>query len=353
MKKITLRQNLILELIRKKGKASNREIRKYLEEKLESPDRTTIVREIDFLLKADLILKEGAGRSVAYREKIANPMLAYFDPQKYFEIESDKREILFSNFNFQVFQNFSKTLFMPDELSDLDKKNDEYRKNMESLPETILRKEFERLTIELSWKSSQIEGNTYSLLDTEFLIKKNQEAQGHTKEEALMILNHKDALDYILKNKNDFRKISLAKIENIHKLLVKEINIKENIRQRAVGITGTKFRPIDNEFQIREALEKMMDIINDEKNHPLLKALASVLLISYIQPFEDGNKRTARLIGNAILLANNYCPLSYRSVDEKDYKKAILLFYEQNSALFFKEIFLEQFEFSIDNYFLE
>lgn len=352
MKKITLRQNLILESIRKNGKASNREILAYLQEKLGDLNRATIVREIDYLLEAKLILKEGAGRSVVYREKIANSMLSYFDAQAYFETESDKRTIAFSGFNFQVFQNFSKNFFSLEELKDLDEKNNEYRKNIKSLSETILKKELERLTIEFSWKSSQIEGNTYSLLDTEFLIKENREAQGRTKEEAQMILNHKEALDYILKNKADFKKMSLAKIENVHKILVKKMNVKENIRQKAVGITGTKFRPIDNQFQIEEALGKMMEIINNEKTHSLVKALSSVLLISYIQPFEDGNKRTARLIGNAILLANDYCPLSYRSVDEKDYKKAMLLFYEQNSALFFKQLFVEQFEFSISSYFL-
>ena len=74
-------------------------------------------------------------------------------------------------------------------------------------------------------------------------------------------------------------------------------------------------------------------------------------MISYIQPFEDGNKRTARILGNAILLANNTCPLSYRSVNEADYKKAMVLFYEQNSARFFKELFTEQFKFAVENYF--
>jgi Fic family protein len=75
-------------------------------------------------------------------------------------------------------------------------------------------------------------------------------------------------------------------------------------------------------------------------------------MISYIQPFEDGNKRTARILGNALLLANNACPLSYRSVNEGDYKKAILLFYEQNNINLFKELFINQFKFSVDNYFL-
>ena len=71
-------------------------------------------------------------------------------------------------------------------------------------------------------------------------------------------------------------------------------------------------------------------------------------MLSYIQPFEDGNKRTSRILANAILLSENYCPLSYRSVDDVEYKKAIVLFYEQNSAEYFKRIFIEQFRNAIE-----
>jgi Fic family protein len=74
-------------------------------------------------------------------------------------------------------------------------------------------------------------------------------------------------------------------------------------------------------------------------------------MISYLQPFEDGNKRTSRILSNAILLANNFCPLSYRSINEADYKKGIIIFYEQNNLRYFKELFVEQFKFAVDNYF--
>ena len=81
------------------------------------------------------------------------------------------------------------------------------------------------------------------------------------------------------------------------------------------------------------------------------KALLAVLMISYIQPFEDGNRRTSRILGNAVLLADDFCPLSYRSVDEIEYKKAIILFYEQNNIFSFKKLFLEQFRMAVDTYF--
>ncbi len=83
---------------------------------------------------------------------------------------------------------------------------------------------------------------------------------------------------------------------------------------------------------------------------PYAKALLTLLGISYIQPFEDGNKRTARLMANAILLAHSCAPLSYRSVDENDYREAMLVFYELNSIMPFKKIFIDQYMFAAENY---
>jgi len=352
MTKITRRQNLIIDFIRGKGESSNKEIKEYLQEEIGELDRVTIIRDLDVLMSQNLVKQTGKGRSVRYKENIDNKLLTFLNVEEYFNIPVDQRNLISERFNFEVFKNLNNSLFSKIEFDKLDKLNNDYQERIKNLSSTILKKEFERLTIELSWKSSRIEGNTYSLIDTEILIKENKEAEGHTKEEAQMILNHKKALDYILDKKSEFKKITLGKIENIHSLIVGNMGIKKNIRKGLVGITGTKYRPLDNEFQIKEALEKMTLIINKKEIHPLVKSLIFILLISYIQPFEDGNKRTARLLGNAILLANNYCPLSYRSIDENDYKKATLLFYEQNNVIFFKELFIEQFKFAIENYFL-
>ena len=97
-------------------------------------------------------------------------------------------------------------------------------------------------------------------------------------------------------------------------------------------------------------MEQTCRLIND-KTCVFEKALLILLLISYIQPFNDGNKRTARIVGNAMLIANGYCPLSFRTVDSIEYKKAMLLFYERNNISAFKQIFIEQFAFAVDTYF--
>ena len=278
----------------------------------------------------------------------SNPLLTQINIENYFQTEIDKRQIK-NSFNLEIFDNL-KNLFEKEELKNIQKINKIYQEKIQKITPTILKKEIERLTIDLSWKSSQIEGNTYTLIDTELLIREQITAQGKKLEEAIMITNHKKTLDYIWSHKDYFRNLSLSKIEELHSLLINDLGVPKNIRQRLVRITGTNYTPLDNRFQIQESLEKLIQVINQTKN-PLEKALIANLMISYIQPFEDGNKRTARILGNALLIAHEFCPLSFRSIDEVDYKKAIILFYEQNSALFFKELFLDQFKFAVENYF--
>ena len=94
----------------------------------------------------------------------------------------------------------------------------------------------------------------------------------------------------------------------------------------------------------------MCVLLNDQKN-VFARALISLVLISYIQLFADGNKRTARIICNAILMNNSYCPISFRKVGAIEYKKAMLVFYEQNNISAIKKIIVQQFEFAVKTYF--
>ena len=173
---------------------------------------------------------------------------------------------------------------------------------------------------------------------------------GKTKEEAIMLLNHKDALDFVLDVPDYLKELSVHRIEDIHSILTKELGVDRNIRHRRVGITGTNYRPLDNEFQIREALEDTCTLVNG-KDNVFEKAILTLVLLSYIHAFVDGNNRTARITSTAILIANGYCPISFRTVDSIDYKKAMLMFYEQNNIAAFKKIFIEQFLFAVKTYF--
>ena len=294
------------------------------------------------------VYTEGRARATKY---YVSPLFLPVDLDEYFDKEVDERQVQ-SSYNFELIPSILSrvNLFTEQEMRLLNDLQSQFATNFAQLSDEQKRKEMERLGIDLSWKSSQIEGNTYSLLETERLLKEKQTAAGKTKEEAIMLLNHKDALDFVAAHPDYLANLTIARIEDIHSLLIKELGVDRNIRNRRVGITGTNYRPLDNEFQIREALQQTCDLVNSRSN-VFEKALFVLMLLSYIQAFNDGNKRVARITSNAILIANGYCPISFRTVDSIDYKKAMLLFYEQNNISAFKKIFIEQFRFAVETYF--
>ena len=293
----------------------------------------------------------GRGPATRYRLTPQAHVTMELNIDTYFDKDIDERQVQ-KSFNFELINDIlpSVELFSTQELNRLSEAQEQFRKHLSEMSEIEYRKEMERLGIDLSWKSSQIEGNTYSLLETERLLKEKQTASGKTKEEAVMLLNHKDALDFILDVPEYLKDLTVGRIEEIHALLTKELGVERNIRHRRVGITGTNYTPLDNEFQIREALEDSVRLINGKSNI-FDKALLALILLSYIQAFTDGNKRTARIVSNGILIANGYCPISFRTVDSVDYKKAMLIFYEQNNIAAFKRIFIDQFLFAVKTYF--
>lgn len=345
---VNSRQLKLLGYLLENGAASRAELEIVLGS--EKGSRVTVIRDLNHLLGHGWIEQIGGGKHVKYGLRPGEELLIPVDLDKYFLKSTDSRNVKYKSFNFGLINMFS-GLFTRGELELFEEGKNKLENKFKTLDKTILRRELERFTIELSWKSSQIEGNTYSLLETEELIKNKKEADGHTKSEAVMILNHKSAFDTILARRESFGDISVTDIRLIHSELVKGLQIETGIRESAVGITGTKYRPVDNRWQIEEALTKL--VVHTRKTRPIPeKALIFLAGISYLQPFTDGNKRTSRMVSNAVLLANGYFPLSYRSVDEVEYKKALIIFYEQNNIFHLKRLFLEQQKFAIDNYFL-
>lgn len=342
---LSARQHAILQFVSIHGEATNRDLLAAVSD----TSRASLVRDLRELLTRGVVKKTGKGRSVTYQPNYRNPLVRYVDPTHYFSVGPDERQGVKQRFDFDVFA-YAGDILEHDDLARLNDTQQDYEKRLKKIPIAILRREQERHTIEFSWKSSQIEGNTYDLIETETLIKEAQEAVGHPREEATMILNQKKALDYITEYQGTFRTPSLHQIRSIHAIATKELGVKSGFRARPVGITGTRYQPLDNEHQIQEAMDALVRSLKKIKD-PFSRALAAILMISYIQPFEDGNKRTGRLVGNAILSSERCYMLSYRSVDARKYKEALLLFYEQNSAVMFKDLFVEQVLFARDNYF--
>ena len=345
---LTTRQKYILNIINQSEGLLREEIQEKVS-KLYPVSKPTAIRDLHVLLIKKLVRVTGKARATIYFSKVFNPLLREFNLERYFADDPDNRIGARKSFDFEIFKNLH-DLLTPEEINSLRKVALSFREKTLKLSPDLLKRELERFVIELSWKSSKIEGNTYTLLETESLIKEQKEAVGKSKDEAVMILNHKAAFEEILKAKKDFKTISVSGINQLHNILIKGLGISFGIRKQAVGITGTTYHPLDNEYQTKEVFEKTVNVVNRTKS-PFEKALIVHFMIPYIQPYADGNKRTARMLTNAILLAYDLYPLSYRSVDEDEFKKALVLFYEQESIYEIKKLFIEQIKFANETYF--
>jgi len=309
------------------------------------------IRRLLLEMTPELIKTNGMGKARTYSISDAYELLVPVDLEAYYNLLPEERKAR-KSFNFDLIPKvLSKAeLFTKEEMEHLNLLHDKYIKNIAPLTSSEYNKELEILTIDLYWKSGEIEGNTYTLLETEVLIKYKELAEGKKRDDAIMLLNHKDALDFIIAEPDYLKPMTISRIEDIHYLLIKNLGVERNIRKRGVGVGGTEYKPLSVEQQIAEAMQQMCDLVNATDNI-FGKALLSLVLLSYIQAFNDGNKRTARIISNAILMENGYCPLSYRSIKASDYKKAMLLFYEQNNITEFKKIFIGQYEYAVNKYF--
>ncbi|MDA1316624.1 MAG: Fic family protein [bacterium] len=341
------RQTSILDLLESRGGLSRAEIATLLSNAT-STSRITLIRDLNKLVELGHVSVEGKGKSTTYKIIEKNPILREINISTYFQTNFNERNI-HAHFNDEIYVNLS-SLFTQKEQIILDNAKKSYARNVKDLEPSIYKRELERFIIEFSWKSSQIEGNTYDLLETETLIKQKIEAKGRTKEEAIMILNHKYAFDSILNNTQTFKQLRFGDVTQLHGLMIKNLNVPSGIRSQAVRITGTLYNPISIRQELDVQLRKIISHINST-TYPPDKALIAACMIAYLQPFADGNKRTARMLSNAILIAHGYFPLSYRDVDVNEFVKAMVIFYEQNNLYHIKKIFMEQMQFSADNYF--
>jgi Fic family protein len=347
---LSLRQKAMLIIIEQNADGVSRA---YLEEAVSKgfpASRITIIRDLNNLLEQGLVCIVGKGPSTRYIARTAGRLLNYYDMPSYFTYEPDARPLTEQS-NEDFFQELrTYQLLSGEERMQLDAMNTGFQTRLAAREPDILKREQERFTIELAWKSSRIEGNTYSLLETEELLKTTREAPGHAAQEARMILNHKTALDTVMAKRDGFRSLNLEDVLLVHSLLVDGLDIRAGIRRQPVGITGTSYLPPGSKRDLERLLDAALQIAN-AKEHPIEAALIISALIAYLQPFSDGNKRTARLIGNAVLFSHDYAALSYRSVDEIAYKESILLIGEQHSFYWYKRLFLEQFLFACEKYF--
>jgi Fic family protein len=310
----------------------------------------TLQRDIGELVEAGLIDRSGEARAIVYEVNLRGRLELVLPESALEEFFADEaREHV--SYDFERLDALrSADLFSVDEQNRLTEFNQIYSTKLQTAPTDIVRRERERITVELSWKSSQLEGNTYTLLETESLIKDGIPGTGRTEQETTMVLNHKKALDFTEQHKELFTSsCDFQTILELHKILTAGLDIGIGLRERLVGITGSVYTPLDNKFQIQEELVKFCEVVNAKEN-VFEKALLAFVYICYLQPFNDGNKRTARILANAILYSNDSFPLSLRAVSVNTYKLSILAFYELGILGNVKKVFIGQAQFASENY---
>lgn len=217
---------------------------------------------------------------------------------------------------------------------------------------TYLRQVMDRLLIDLSWNSSRLEGNTYSLLETQRLLELGEDTEGKGTQETQMILNHKAAIEMLADDAEqlDFNRYTIC---NLHALLsdnlLSDPGACGRLRSCRVGISGTVFHPLGTPQQIEECFEEILEKASAVRD-PFEQAFFAMVHLPYLQPFEDVNKRVSRLAANIPLIRYNLCPLSFVDVESHDYIGGLLGVYELNRIEYLRDVFARAYRRSCARY---
>lgn len=217
---------------------------------------------------------------------------------------------------------------------------------------THARRILDRLLIDLSWNSSRLEGNTYSLLDTKRLLEFSDPAEGRDSRETQMVLNHKQAIEFLVES-GDQVGCNRRTILNLHALLAEDLlpdpAAPGRLRTIPVGIEASAYRPLDIPAQVEETCDRLLATAR-QIDDPFEQALFCLVQLPYLQAFDDVNKRVSRLAANIPLIKHNLSPLSFNDVPRDYYTDAILLIYEQHDVRLMKKLFLWAYERSATRY---
>lgn len=327
--------------------------------------RRTLQYRLRYLVSKGRIVSEGQGRAVKYRVLLVEPEAAI--------IEKEADPVPLSKEGTEVRQLVSKPLiqrkvvgynrdfldsYRPNETQYLSNEDRTRLHEIGTVPignqpaGTYARKILDRLLIDLSWNSSRLEGNTYSRLDTKRLIDFGREAEGKDRVEAQMILNHKDAIEFLVTAAAEigFNRYTLL---NLHGLLANNLlsNPKAEGRLRfiEVGIEQSSFEPLAIPQVIEECFDQILDTARAIKDS-FEQSFFVMVQLPYLQPFDDVNKRVSRLAANIPLIKANLIPLTFLDVPRDLYTQAILGVYELNRTDLLKDVYLWAYQRSAERY---
>ena len=358
MKKQQQQIEAILELLQEEGLSIEQ-----IEENLNfSIERRTLQRRLKELKESNRLLTKGEARSTRYFPKVKKYENEASEDLIPLSIEGKKILKLISlseiqripvGYNKQFLENY-----LPNIDSYLSPKEKEILLEIgktqgdNQVAGTYARQILNRLLIDLSWNSSRLEGNTYSLLDTELLIHDGKPADDKSAKETQMILNHKDAIEFLV-DESDEIGFNRYTILNLHALLSNNLlpnpSASGRLREFGVGITNSVFTPLEIPQLISEYFYLILSKVNQIKD-PFEQAFFILVHFPYLQPFDDVNKRVSRLAANIPFNRKNLSPLSFIDVPEDYYIKGMLAVYELNRTDLLKDVFIWAYERSAMRY---
>lgn len=366
MKKATL-ESLILTLLDKKQSITLHDIAEAAGLDITDNNRRAIQRALTSLIKQNVLASKGAARARVYiRSNKPDEPPVIQDEQSFKGMVLSEQSAKLLRYVSQTLQSRKPVGYNQNFLRSYQPNRSAYlspplRQELAVIGQaepvirpagTYARTIFKRLLIDLSWNSSRLEGNTYSLLETQRLIESGENATGKDAIEAQMILNHKDAIEYLIDSAGE-PQTSTHEICSIHALLSDNLlgdpGASGRLRQIAVGISGTSYLPLDNPHVLKECFDLFITTLNRIED-PFEQSFFSLVHLSYLQAFEDVNKRTARLAANIPLVRNNLKPLSFIDVNTQDYVKALLGIYEKNDPSLLIDLYVWAYKRSSQHY---
>lgn len=355
-----LQQAILTAIAAAKTPVSSGELAKQLQ-----VGRSTIKRHIEVLLREDRIIRYGTGRGTRYT--LSGQQTELVQPTSSVTTDSG---IAPHTTEAQALLNYLHSPLTSREITGYDRSFvEDYIPNQtfllsESLARALMeegkmagqqpagtyaRKVLEQLLIDLSWSSSQLEGNRYSLLATEELFKSGTEAGDM---DAVMLLNHKQAIEFMVDAVPESG-LTGPVISNLHALLMHDLLSEPEglgaIRKKIVNISGTTYTPLQTPFLLQEMFDKIIEKARQIIN-PVESAFFLWVNLAYLQPFEDGNKRTSRLAANIPLMLYNSAPLSFLDADATNYAYAMMGVYEKRNVALAVELFEHLYRRSIKRY---
>lgn len=323
----------------------------------------TLQRRLAFLIKKGQVQTEGKARALRYKLLLVNDEMS---EEKFIAKEQQEQTIPLSATSEDIQRKINQPIIERTPVGYRRKFLDDYRPNVsrylsevtcqklfelgktdgERPAGTYAREIFNRLLIELSWNSSRLEGNTYSILETERLLELSEAAEGKDVEETQMILNHKAAIEFLVDCADEID-INRHIVLNIHALLsdnlLKDAEACGRIRSRSVGIAKSVYHLLVVPDVINECFDQVIDTAKAIQN-PFEQAFFMMVHLPYLQPFEDVNKRVSRLVANIPLIRLNLSPLSFRDVPQKTYINGLMAVYELNSIDLLRDVFIWAYE---------